>query len=158
PAFTLLLCSAAAVLGALTVAQLSFDLRVVCDCAIVATVAFGAFGRWPPRLPAVLAALFAFAAINAAIRDRSQPTVVEHRTARYGATLLESSSVADGSTALTLALDGGLHVLARVSRASVAPGSRVVIRGRVEPFDEPRNPDEPSERAIERERGLDARL
>lgn len=158
PAFALLLCSIAAVLGTLAVAPLSFDLRLVVDCALVALTAWGACGGWRLRLVALLTALFALAAANASFRERSQPIVAERRTARYGAALLEASSLADGSTALSLALDGGLHVLARVNDAPPAPGSRVVIRGRVEPFDEPRNPDEPSERAIERERGFDARL
>ncbi|HLX25607.1 MAG TPA: DNA internalization-related competence protein ComEC/Rec2 [Candidatus Cybelea sp.] len=158
PAFALLLCSIAAVLGTLAVAPLSFDLRLVVGCATAGLAGWIAFGDRPPRLLALLAALFVLAALNAALRERSQPVVAERRTARYGATLLESSSVADGSTAIALALDDGLHVLARVNVPPPAPGSRVVVRGRVEPFDEPRNPDEPSERAIEGERGFDARL
>ncbi|HEY1868598.1 MAG TPA: ComEC/Rec2 family competence protein, partial [Candidatus Cybelea sp.] len=157
PAFALLLCSAAAVLGTLAAVPLPSDLRLICDCAVVAGAACGAFGKWPLRLLGLLAGLFALAAVNAALREHSQITVVERRTARYGATLLEASSAADGSTALTLALDNRLHVLARVNDAP-PPGSRVVIRGRLEPFDQPRNPDEPSERAIESERGFDARL
>src|SRR5579862_898166 len=158
PSFALLLCSMAAVLGTLALVPLSFELRVLCDCAVAAGFACAVLGRWPLGLLALLATLFGTAALNAALHEGSQPTIVERRTARYEATLLDSSSVADGSTALTLALDNGLHVLARVRDAPAAPGSRVVVRGRIEPFDEPRNPDEPSERAIERERGFDARL
>ena len=37
-------------------------------------------------------------------------------------------------------------------------GERAIVRGRLEPFDEARNPGEPSEREIERERGFDGRL
>jgi competence protein ComEC len=158
PAFALLLCAIAAVLGTLAVAPLAFDLRLVVDCGIVALTAGGAFGVWRLRLAALLTVLFALAAGNAALRERSQPIVTERRTARYDATLLETSSLPDGSTAISLALDGGLRALARVNDSPPSPGSRVVIRGRIEPFDEPRNPDEPSERAIERERGFDARL
>jgi len=158
PAFALLLCSMAAVLGTLALAPLSFELRMLCDCAVAAGFACGLLRRWPLPLLALLAGLFGTAAVNAALHERSQPAIVERRTARYGATLLDFSSVADGSTTLTLALDNGLHVLAWVHDAPPAPGSRVVIRGRIEPFDEPRNPDEPSERGIEHERGFDARL
>jgi competence protein ComEC len=158
PAFALLLYSMAAVLGTLAVVPLSFDLRVLCDCAVAAGFACAVLGRWPLPLLALLAAVFASAAVNAVMRERSQPTIVERRTARYGATLLDSSSAADGSTALTLELDNGLHVLSRSNDAPPTEGSRVVIRGRIEPFDGPRNPDEPGERAIERERGFDARL
>ncbi len=158
PAFALLLCSTAAVLGTLAAAPLGFDLRLVTGCAAVALTAGTVFAEWPPRLIAFLFALFTLAAINASLREHAQPVITEHRTARYGATLLESSSTADGSTALVLTLDDGLRVLARVNDSPPAPGSRLVVRGRLEPFDEPRNPDEPSERAIERERGFDARL
>lgn len=158
PAFALLLCSTAAVLGTLAVAPLSRDLRLVVDCAMVGMAASGTFAGWSRRLLPLLAVLFLAGAANAALRERSQPAVVERRTARYGATLLDASSVADGSTALTLALDNGLHVLARENNAPPSEGSRVVVRGRIEPFDDALNPGEPSERAIERERGFDARL
>ncbi|MBV9334101.1 MAG: ComEC/Rec2 family competence protein, partial [Candidatus Eremiobacteraeota bacterium] len=158
PAYALLLCSTAAVLGTLAVASLSFDLRLVAVCALAALTACAAFGRSPLRLIPLLTACFALAALNAALHERLQPPVVEQRTARYGATLLDSSSVVDGSTALTLELDDGLYVLARIHESPPVPGSRVVIRGRLEPFDEPRNPDEPSDRAIQRERGFDAQL
>ena len=46
--------------------------------------------------------------------------VAEHRTARYAATLLERESAGDGSTELTLALDGGAVRLARSSRCGTA--------------------------------------
>ena len=38
--------------------------------------------------------------------------------------------------------------------ANVSPGERIVVRGRLEPFDEPRNPGEPSMREIERDDGF----
>jgi competence protein ComEC len=40
----------------------------------------------------------------------------------------------------------------------LSAGTRAVVRGRLEPLDEARNPGETSERAIERERGIDARI
>ena len=43
-------------------------------------------------------------------------------------------------------------------RERVVPGERVVVRGRLEPFDEPRNPGEPSMREIERDDGFVGRL
>lgn len=39
-----------------------------------------------------------------------------------------------------------------------AAGTRVLVRGRLERFDGPRNPGEPDERQIERERGVQARM
>jgi competence protein ComEC len=51
------------------------------------------------------------------------------------------------------ALTGGPIVRARVAQDVVA-GERLVIRGRLAPFDEARNPGEPSPRAIARAEGL----
>lgn len=44
------------------------------------------------------------------------------------------------------------------ARAHVAVGERITVRGRLEPFDAPRNPEEPPARELARERGLTARL
>ncbi len=157
PSFALLLCSIAAVLGTLAVTPIGADLRLVVDAGLCTLAAGCAWAR-PASLVMFLGIVLAVAAINAELRERSAAAVVEHRTARYSATLTEESSAGDGSTAVTLVLDDGFGVLARL-RGSVPPvGTHLVIRGRLEPFDEPRNPGEPSERAIERERGLDGRL
>ncbi|MBV8066458.1 MAG: DNA internalization-related competence protein ComEC/Rec2 [Candidatus Eremiobacteraeota bacterium] len=153
----LLLCSMAAVLGVLTVCPLSADLRLVVCGALGATAAAAAFARWPLSLAGLLGLVFIVAAANAAIRQRAEPVVVEHRTARYAATVLDTSAAGDSSSTMTLLLDNGLRVSARVQEPPPA-GARAVVRGRLEPFDDSRNPDEPSERAIERERGLDGRI
>ncbi|MBV8689819.1 MAG: DNA internalization-related competence protein ComEC/Rec2 [Candidatus Eremiobacteraeota bacterium] len=58
----------------------------------------------------------------------------------------------------TLRLDDGRTLLASLRDAPPAPGASVLVRGRVEPFDPPRNPGEPDERLIERERGFDGIL
>src|SRR6185437_6488677 len=52
----------------------------------------------------------------------------------------------------------GLRVLARFADPQPPIGASIVARGRVEPFDDARNPGEPSERILQRERGFDARL
>ncbi len=94
-------------------------------------------------------------------RRRSAGTpapITERRTARYGATLLARFGAGDGTTEVTLALDGGARVLAHVRGDAPPAGARVLVRGRLEPFDEARNPGEPSERALQAERGLDGRL
>jgi len=43
-------------------------------------------------------------------------------------------------------------------RARIAAGERIAVRGRLAPFDGPRNPGEPSARDLARERGLTARV
>lgn len=158
PAYALLLCSIASVLGTIGVTPLPPDVRLVTSGALIALAVYAA--RWcaPWWLAALLLATLVAAAFNAAWRERTAPNVAEHRTARYAGTILEVLSADDDSKGLLVALDGGLRVLARVRGTAPSIGARVVMRGRLGPFDEARNPDEPSERAIEQERGIDARL
>ncbi|MGA9943801.1 MAG: hypothetical protein WBP75_02095, partial [Candidatus Cybelea sp.] len=117
-----------------------------------------AWGRWPPQFLGLAGIVLVASGANAEWHQRATPLVVEARTARYGATVLEATSAGDGSTSVTLALENGLRVLARVRGSLPRVGERAIVRGRLEAFDEPRNPGEPSEREIERERGFDGRL
>lgn len=160
PSFALLLCSIASLLGALAVAPLPADLRICVAAGLGALALFASRrGGSPPRqLRLLLALCLAAAALDAQVHQRLTPPLLEHRTARYGATLLERNSAGDGSTSIVVALENGLHVLARVRDPVPIAGSRLLIRGRLEPFDDGRNPGEPSERDLERERGLDGRL
>jgi competence protein ComEC len=57
----------------------------------------------------------------------------------------------------TVLIDGGPRALATFQQ-DIAPGSHFLVRARVEPLDDARNPGESSERAIESERGITARL
>jgi len=158
PPFALLLCSAAAVLGTAAAAPAGPELRLCVYCGLAVLAAASASRRCGPRLQALLAIVLALSALNSGMRWAQTRALAEQRTARYGATLLDANDAGDGSTEITAALDGGLRVLARVRGEAPQPGTRVVLRGRLEPFDDPRNPAEPSERDIERERGLDGRL
>jgi competence protein ComEC len=158
PPFALLLCSVAAVLGTLTVMPLAPDLRAVVTIASGGLAILALFDRRVSRLAVLLLAVFAAAAVNGALQQRATPEIAEQRTARYGATLLDAAADSEGLTNLTLALDGGLRVLARERESAPEPGARLIVRGRLEPFDTARNPGEPSERDIQRERGLDGRL
>jgi len=158
PSFALLLCAGAAVLGALTVTPLEPELRLVVVAGVLALAISATLSCRQIRLSLLVAALFVIAALNARLHEGALPVVSEHRTARYGATLVERQIAGDGSTEMTIALDGGPRVVARVRDTAPPPGSHFAIRGRLEPFDQARNPDEPAERNIERERGLDGRL
>lgn len=158
PLWGVLACAVATVLGTLAVVPLSSDLRPLEIVALCALVAYVCFGHESPRFRAALLLALVGAAWNAQWHRLGEIDVVEHRTARYAGTLLEREGQSDGSTALTLVLDNGLVVLAHVRDAAAPPGTRVTLRGRLEPFDDARNPGEPSEREIERERGLDAQL
>jgi competence protein ComEC len=125
---------------------------------LAALAIYCCFGRESPRFRVVVLGALVAAALNAQLRHDGERISVERRTARYAATLIERTAGDDGSTALTLALDDGTTVLARVRGAAEVPGTRMIVRGRLTPFDGARNPGEPSQREIERDRGLDGQL
>jgi competence protein ComEC len=157
PPFAMLLCAGASVLGALIAAPLDADLRLV-SAASIAALAFYCMRGGSHRLRFIILFAVMAGAASAAIHQLRAHTVVERRTARYAGVLLDGVTQTDGSTDVTLALDDGRHVLARIRGSAPPAGTRVIVRGRLEPFDEARNPGEPSERALEAERGLDGRL
>jgi competence protein ComEC len=158
PSSAILLCAAASVLGTLAATPLPSDVRAAAGAGLLAFAACAVLGPCgPPRFRVLLAAALVAFAANAELRARPGITA-ERRTARYGATLLERTSAGDGSTELTLALGGGPRVLARLRGDAPPAGTHVIVRGRLEPFDEARNPGEPSDLALQAERGLDASL
>jgi competence protein ComEC len=103
----------------------------------------------------LLLVVVAVAAINGALRSEPSTTAtpLEVRTQRYLGTVVDTT----GQDAV-VRIDSGLRVLAALPTPLPAIGSHVVVVGRLTDFDGPRNPGEPSERAIEHERGFDAQL
>src|SRR5579872_1299236 len=123
PSYALLLCAMAAVLGTLAVTQLGPDLRLCVDAGLASFAALFAFERLgSARFRALVALALVAAAANAAFRERDAPNAFTGRTARYDATIVELVDAGDGSAALTLALDGGSRVLARVRGSSPSAG------------------------------------
>ena len=101
-----------------------------------------------------LLAVVALAILNGALRGEPAATAaVEARTQRYAATVIDVA----GQDAV-LQVDAGPRLLAGLPTPMPTIGSHVVVLGRLAEFDGPRNPGEPSERAIQHERGFDARL
>jgi competence protein ComEC len=158
PLWGLLCFASVSVLGTLAVMPLGPEARPLESLGFAAVAVYVSFGREAPRFRAALLVALVAAAGNAAFHQRNQKDIAEHRTARYAATLLERENEGDGSSSLTLALDDGAVVQARVRDEVPPAGARLIVRGRLGPFDEARNPGEPSEREIEQERGLDGRL
>jgi competence protein ComEC len=154
---TVLAVAAAAVLGTLAVAPLSPDGRVLDALGIVALCVRSACAHSRPVRASVLLALGLFAG-NAWLHARQAPLVHEMRTARYSAVALAAVRESGATSSFAATLDNGLVVLTHVPGSPPPAGSRIVLRGRFEPFDEARNPGEPSEIALERERGLDAQI
>ena len=109
--------------------------------------------RAPLLVPAlILCGLLAVLHPHAARLERESPT------ARYDAIAVgDVRDGDDGRAATLLALDG-VGVVRATLDGPIAPGERVIVRGRVEPFDEPRNPGEPSMRDIEADDGIAGQL
>ena len=105
------------------------------------------------------AALVALAAGVASHAARVPPAFAEkpHTIVVHGTVCGDVRASSYGS-AFPLATDseGTLEVAA--SGAVPAAGDRLVVRGRIEPFDGPRNPGEPSQAALAEERGVRAHL
>ncbi len=103
-----------------------------------------------------------FAIALAALLDTyvpSDPPMPEARTARYTGTVLGDVRPGEnGASSFAFGLDGGPAVLVNATSPAPPTGAHLRLRGRFEPFDVARNPDEPAERDIERERGLEARI
>jgi competence protein ComEC len=81
----------------------------------------------------------------------------ERATARYSALVIGDVRSDDDLARTALAIDG-IGTVRATLRERVEPGERILVRGRLEPFDEPRNPGEPSMREIERDDGYAGRL
>jgi competence protein ComEC len=105
------------------------------------------------------AAAFALAGLVVA-SWRGHPAMVtaESRTARFTGTVVGDVRTDENGATFPFTLDGGVVVRARVRDDAVLPGERLVVRGRLVPFDEARNPGEPSRRAIALGEGLAGEL
>ncbi len=152
PPSGLIMCASAAVLGALAVAPVSPSAHVMVAAASLALPVYALGARVTPAFRMLLAAVLVLGLLNGWLHARAEPDVIERRTARYDALVLDRTG--NGDTILRL---DGLRVLTRFPDPPPL-GAHAIVRGRLEPFDDARNPDEPSERALQRERGFDARL
>ncbi|MBV8355492.1 MAG: ComEC/Rec2 family competence protein, partial [Candidatus Eremiobacteraeota bacterium] len=85
------------------------------------------------------------------------PSPVETEGVIVRGAVVSDVSVRDWGDAYEVATADGTR-FAISSQETVAPGERLVLRGRLEPFDDARNPGEASPREMAQERGLYARL
>jgi competence protein ComEC len=106
---------------------------------------------------AALCALVSAALLCSWWREHTVAPVLETRTMRWSGTMLDARGDNAGLTTYTFALDGGPQALLSLHQR-LAAGTRAIVRGRLEPLDDVRNPGEISERAIESERGIRARI
>jgi competence protein ComEC len=123
--------------------------------AIVCFVALGLLAyRWT-RVPAA----FALAGLVLARAYGHPPMLTEEsRTARFAGTVTGDVRADESGATFAFALDDGIVVRAHVRDDAIVAGERVVVRGRLVPFDEARTPGEPSRRAIALGEGLAGEL
>jgi competence protein ComEC len=83
------------------------------------------------------------------------PASIEHeyRTARYAGTVAGDVRTDGTSTDFPLTIDGW-GTLRAAAHQPVRAGERIVVVGRIEPLDEPRNPGEPSGRVLAIDDGI----
>lgn len=123
--------------------------------ALACAVALAALVSRRARVPAA----FALAGLMLARWHGHPPLLTdETRTARFAGTVTGDVRADENGATFVLALDTGIVVRAHVRDDAIVPGERVVVRGRLVPFDEPRNPGEPSRRAIALGEGLAGEL
>ena len=147
-------------LGSAIALPLNLEQRVVVAFAFTALCIFMGTrrgGTVPLRVGIVLALAWPSAAAH--FHGGSSPNFNEAHTRRYTGTILScSQSPGSGGAECSVFLEQNATVLAYFSHAPSAIGLNVVIRGRMTPFDAPRNPGEPDRRLIEAERGNAAML
>ena len=137
----------------------AFVLAIAADArglsALACAVALGAFAFGRTRLVGA----FALAGLACAWWHGHPPLLTtETRMARFAGTVTGDVRADEHGAAFVLALNTGIVVRAQVRDETIVPGERIVVRGRLVPFDEPRNPGEPSRRAIALGEGLAGEL
>jgi competence protein ComEC len=153
-----LLVPAAAALLAIIAEQHGWALASI-TCAACCSIAYLLDGgSWTTLTVRAATIALLGGVLVSATRGHPSEIISERATARYAATVVGDVRLGDrGSASTAIAIDT-IGVVRATFRERVVPGERVVVRGRLEPFDEPRNPGEPSMRAIERDDGFAGRL
>jgi len=155
-----LLVPAVAALLAILAEQHGWAFAALGVVGLACTVAHRSGRLSRPGRASVVAVALAFGAgtVLAMVRGHPPTLTSERATARYAATVTGDVRNGDAGTASTTLELEGIGSVRATLRERVVPGERVLVRGRLEPFDEPRNPGEPSMREIERDDGFVGRL
>ena len=113
----------------------------------------------PPLVALAAVVLLAVAAAQPlAPRESNIPTLTPARTQRFACSVTGDLQTGAQESTFGCQIDSGPNVLVQASGEAPALAAHVLLRGRLEPFDEPRNPGEPNERNIQNERGYEARI
>jgi competence protein ComEC len=139
-------------LGAAAAAGAAFGIAAAAIFVAACAVARGEEQRFRVFIAAALVA----GALSAALHGARGPGVASAHTTRIACTVLDSGPSASGGAAFTCLDDAGGTLTVNASGLPPPIAAHLLLRGRIEPFDGPRNPGEPDEAAIQRERGIDA--
>jgi competence protein ComEC len=155
-----LLVPAIAALLAIDAEQHAWGGAALAVVVLACTLAYYSCGRGRNERVVIIAIATAFGAGIAVSAVRGHPATLtnERATARYTATVTGDVRDGDEGTSSTVLDVDGVGVVRATLREHIVPGERILVRGRLEPFDEPRNPGEPSMREIERDDGFSGRL
>jgi len=150
--------AAAFVLGSLALMPLATELRILVLTALCILCASALFEHADgPRIRALVAAALAAGVFNAYLHGTPRYPMLSGLQTVTGIVNGDVREEAWGN-AFPLRLDGGATLSVSAAGKPPSPGMHLAIRGRIEPFDASRNPEEPSAAALASERGLDARL
>jgi len=128
-------------------------------CACVVLCGWIALAR-PSLFPLRACAALALGAgwSLAALHVSAESPVFSGKTARIACTVLDPNGAQENGSAFICVTDDGSKLAVTARGTMPHAGVRILVRGRIESFDGPRNPGEPDQRAIERERGVAARI
>jgi competence protein ComEC len=155
----LLLLGIAAAAGAGLTQPLDGTVRLLLLAAAVSFIAWTAMLREPGRIRLLAVPALALGGISGSLHTVMHAAApIRAHTTRVSCTVLDTARADAGMSAYTCASDGGPTFAIEGAGAAPPVGAHVLLRGRSEPFDSPRNPGEPDQRAIEAERGVEARL
>jgi competence protein ComEC len=108
------------------------------------------------RAPLVFPALLVVGGL-ACLHGFFGAVVPEERTARYAGTVVGDVRTSGEERLFPFAIDAGPIVRAHAA-VPVRAGERLLVRGRIAPLDEPRNPGEPSAREIGFDEGVSGEI
>lgn len=156
--YTLLVAGASAAIGVLTASAVPGRWLE----AILAAVALLACCIRPgqsefDRIRAIVALALAAGILSMGLHARAQPRM-RARTMRVLCDVVGNASVSSTGVNYPCMLAGGTTLAVYGEGAAPPAGERVLVRGRVGSFDVARNPGEPDEETIQRERGLAGRI
>ncbi len=148
----------AAVTGAALTQPLDPGVHAILLVAAILFFAWMLTQREPGRIRLLAsAALVAGAASGTLHNTLANSAPIRPHTTRLACTVIEIGQ-ADSGSAYTCAADTGPTYAIEGAGSAPQVGAHVLVRGRLESFDGPRNPGEPDQSAIEAERGITAHM